>query len=70
MNSELTPCLSALDFRILDFGVYFKLEKKIDFETRFFFRVRTRFLQATQAVKIKFELDKKIEFQNRFFFRV
>ena len=43
---ELTPCLSALDFRIMDFGVYFKLEKKssskptgyfVNFEIDFFF---------------------------------
>ena len=28
INNKLTPYLSALDFRILDFGVYFKLGKK------------------------------------------
>ena len=44
--------------------------KKIDFETNSIFcRVRTWFLQATQAVKIKFELDKKLSlFQNQFLF--
>ena len=42
---SLTPYLSALDFRILDFGVYFKLGKKSSSKpTWFFFRVWTWFL--------------------------
>ena len=41
----LSPCLSALDFRIMDFGVYFKLEKKIKFKTNWiFFQFRNWFL--------------------------
>ena len=31
------PCLSALDFRILDFGVYFKLGKKSSSKPTWFF---------------------------------
>ena len=52
------------------FGSLLQTRKKIVFEANSIFcRVRTWFLQAIQAVKIKFEVDKKSSlFRNRFFF--
>ena len=60
-------CL-IFEMSILEFITNSK--KKINFETNSIFRrVRTWFLQATQAVKIKFELNKKSSlFRNRYFF--
>ena len=41
----LTRCLSVIDFWNVNLGVYYKLEKKIDFKSNLiFFRVRTWFL--------------------------
>ena len=55
-ENTLTPCLSALDFRIMDFGVYFKLGKN---------RVQN---QMDFFSSLKSELFSKLLGQGRFFF--
>ena len=65
-------CMMSTEFRVTiavsicawflkcQFGSLLQTRKKIDYETNSIFCwVRTWFLQATQAVKIKFELEKK-----------
>ena len=51
----LSPCLSALDFRIMDFGVYFKLGKKSSSQpTWFFFNFEIRIFFPSYWARVGF----------------
>ena len=61
-NDEMTssfPLSLCTWFSNFGFRSLFQTRKKNRFRNSIFFRVRTWFLQATQAVEIKFKLEKK-----------